>query len=214
MNLLTSSSPRCPTSGAWKRVTCPAVVPRADLGLSGGLGGLALRASALLLTQARAPGVLLASRSGRVPRDREGQGLAERLSQLRSSSAAVLTLACDVGEAAREAGLSNPEIKVWVWLIIYAAPIPDPPPRPERAQLLGDVRRAVLALVVALRAGAVAPPADANGDRPVPRTLLTVVAWAMRAARERVVAAAATAAAAAEVIESHRGASPFRRPPY
>ncbi|EOD16983.1 hypothetical protein EMIHUDRAFT_256056, partial [Emiliania huxleyi CCMP1516] len=93
--------------------------------------------------------------------------------------------AAGLREAAREAGLSNPEIKVWVWLIIYAAPIPDPPPRPERAQLLGDVRRAVLALVVALRAGAVAPPADANGDRPVPRTLLTVVAWAMRAARER-----------------------------
>merc|ERR1711995_66113 len=62
--------------------------------VTGGLGGLGLRAAALLRERG-ASHVVLSSRSGEVAR--EGQGLAERLASLRSSGGGVQLLACDVG---------------------------------------------------------------------------------------------------------------------
>ena len=61
--------------------------------ITGGLGGLGLRAAALLIERG-AERVILASRSGRVVRD--GQGLASQLALLGASAEAT---ACDSAEA-------------------------------------------------------------------------------------------------------------------
>ena len=62
--------------------------------VTGGLGGLGLRAASLLLSGG-ASRLVLSSRSGRVARD--GQGLSERLRALATSASGVAILACDGG---------------------------------------------------------------------------------------------------------------------
>ena len=67
---------------------------RGSYAITGGLGGLGLRAAALLI-EGGSTGVLLASRSGRVLRD--GQGLNARLASLHAASQ---VMSSDVGDAA------------------------------------------------------------------------------------------------------------------
>ena len=62
--------------------------------ITGGLGGLGLRAAAMLAHRG-ASSVVLTSRSGRVVRG--GQGLEAQLAGLRMSAVRVVALACDVG---------------------------------------------------------------------------------------------------------------------
>ena len=66
--------------------------------ITGGMGGLGLRAASLLLSSERARDVLLASRSGRVARD--GQGLTQSLNKLcLSAPSRVSVCACDIADA-------------------------------------------------------------------------------------------------------------------
>lgn len=63
--------------------------------ITGGMGGLGLRAAAVML-DAGASMLMLSSRSGKIART--GQGLSEALTKLQAHDAAVYALACDVGD--------------------------------------------------------------------------------------------------------------------
>ena len=74
--------------------------PKAQAGstflITGGLGGLGLRAATMLERHERVTRLVLTSRSGQVARD--GQGLAAQLKALRASTLSIF--ACDVADAA------------------------------------------------------------------------------------------------------------------
>ena len=91
--------------------------------LTGGLGGLGLRAAVLLERRHMCRRLVLSSRSGKIARD--GQGLARYLRSLRSSTLQVSIVPCDVGDAYGAASMLHREAGVRSIGLLHAAGLGD-----------------------------------------------------------------------------------------
>ena len=127
--------------------------------ITGGLGGLGLRA-AKMLTEARlSKRVVLASRSGKIARD--GQGLATQLRVLKASAQVdVRCLACDSADACAAAHMMRGELTLRHVSLFHAAGIGD-------KGLLGDVLGSQLSNVFAPKAGGAINLLSAVADVPL-----------------------------------------------